>query len=58
MKNATEVDGGLVGLGHWCGAAVPTMMETVAAAWCNVFSIIRTRTTCSFWSARVEGSVV
>ncbi len=33
-KNATEVDGGVVGWGggHWCGAAVPTMMETVAQA--------------------------
>ncbi len=32
MKNATEVDGALVGWGHWCGAVVPTMMEMVAAA--------------------------
>ncbi len=32
-KNATEVDGGVVGWGHWCDAAVPTMIETVAAAW-------------------------
>ncbi len=24
MKNATEVDGGRVGWGPWCGAAVPT----------------------------------
>ncbi len=28
-----EVDGGLAGWEHWCGVAVPTMMEMVAAAW-------------------------
>ncbi len=41
----------------WCGATVPTMMEEVAVAQRrrNVFSITRTRTTCSFWSARGEG---
>ncbi len=31
MKNATEVDGGMLE-GHWCGVAVPAMIETVAAA--------------------------
>ncbi len=55
-KNATEVDGGLVGWGHWCGAAVSTLMETVAAAQAQRFSITCTRTTCSFWNARGEGS--
>ncbi len=30
-----------MGLGHWCGAAVPTMMETVVVAQCrrNIFPL-------------------